>query len=317
MVRITYAESAWKSKNRQFAGLWRLAGCLHFQIKSHTHPALGPRRPFGPCVSVDFAPGMYTFRRRWASGRAESPGFRWDKLVASYWWAASLRLRGHSDRIGIMQRVNNSCASVIYITQTVPRSQVMDSIGWPATGHLTTKSEPATAVMRGIGLIKGRPYTLMRALCDTWATALRAVHVYSPPSSSRRFETFTWLITSSWMVTYWPTRNLRQYKIRLTQTRARPQNKQAQRDSHLGRLQIINNGFGGGGELWKFDMNAVARIILPCHCVVVLVKMYSVEYICLQRERASAEIRPINREVTRPKPEYMLRYVCRRSCSAS
>jgi hypothetical protein len=36
MVRITYAESAWKSKNRQFAGLWRLAGCLHFQIKSHT-----------------------------------------------------------------------------------------------------------------------------------------------------------------------------------------------------------------------------------------------------------------------------------------
>lgn len=35
-----------------------------------------------------------------------------------------------------------------------------------------------------------------------------AVHMYSPPSSSFTFVMLTWLITSSWTVTYWPTRNL-------------------------------------------------------------------------------------------------------------
>lgn len=34
-----------------------------------------------------------------------------------------------------------------------------------------------------------------------------AVHMYSPPSSSLTFDMFTWLMTSSCTVTYWPTKN--------------------------------------------------------------------------------------------------------------
>lgn len=47
-----------------------------------------------------------------------------------------------------------------------------------------------------------------RAVHSYFPIIFCAVQVYSPPSSSFTLVMLTWLITSSCMVTYWPTRNL-------------------------------------------------------------------------------------------------------------
>lgn len=66
-----------------------------------------------------------------------------------------------------------------------PRSQTIESIGYPPTGHVIEILSPATEVMFGIRLIVGRPYTLIRAVCCMVATSLIAWQVYRPPSDRK------------------------------------------------------------------------------------------------------------------------------------
>lgn len=61
----------------------------------------------------------------------------------------------------------------------------------------------------------GRPNPTTFDFADLWTfkhtyfpIIFWAVHEYSPPSSSLTFVMLTWLITSSWIVTYCPTKNL-------------------------------------------------------------------------------------------------------------
>lgn len=48
----------------------------------------------------------------------------------------------------------------IFEILSVPCSQVIDSIGYPATGHLIINLLPEMAVIFGIDLINGRPAKL-------------------------------------------------------------------------------------------------------------------------------------------------------------
>ena len=66
-----------------------------------------------------------------------------------------------------------------------PRSQTIESIGYPPTGHVIEILSPATEVMFGIRLIVGRPYTLIRAVCCMVATSFIAWQVYRPPSDRK------------------------------------------------------------------------------------------------------------------------------------
>lgn len=61
----------------------------------------------------------------------------------------------------------------------------------------------------GKSKLSNLPYTLRRAECDTFPARLLAIHEYSPPSSTMTWLILTWLITSPWIVTYWPMRNLK------------------------------------------------------------------------------------------------------------
>lgn len=92
--------------------------------------------------------------------------------------------------------------------KSLPLSQVIDSIGYPATGHFIFKSLPATAVTLGISRIYGRPYTLTLAAWIALPPVLEATQAYSPPSCSVTLLMLRWLTTSSWSVTRWPTANL-------------------------------------------------------------------------------------------------------------
>lgn len=83
-------------------------------------------------------------------------------------------------------------------------SQIIFSIGHPATGHLIWSVFPATAEIGDIARTNGIPYIFNRAVCDDSPALDFAIHAYSPPSSGFTFVILTWETTSDDKVTYWP-----------------------------------------------------------------------------------------------------------------
>lgn len=86
----------------------------------------------------------------------------------------------------------------------LPFSQIIFSIGHPATGHLIWSVFPATAEIGDIARTNGIPYIFNRAVCDDSPALDFAIHAYSPPSSGFTFVILTWETTSDDKVTYWP-----------------------------------------------------------------------------------------------------------------